>query len=530
MAPWPRLLMIWLRPIIMGIRYKIIIMLRVSNTVLLISFVLTLLLAGPVWAKESISLDPTAIDFPDTVVGEISDSQTVTVTNDSTGTSPEDVTIAKLTLSDADDFEVTQDNCTGVTIAFGETCTVDVAFSPTQRGVFNAHLNVYFSSTKFEFTKLSGQGLGPVVTLSASFINFGGQPVNISSSTHSLTVTNSGDADLEVTSVTVSSGFSIDSETCTSSTIVPVGSCTIAIIFTPDAEANFEGTLSIEDNAEDTPQEVTLAGVGVADPTPAISVSTHMNFGNQDINTTSGSLSVTLTNSGTAVLIITSITSSNLDFSESDDCPLSPTTIAIGGTCTITVSFTPTSTGTITGNIVIESDAINEPSISMEGVGINLDLSPNASLSTTELDFDIQLIGTSSEPHSITITNTGSSPLDVDSVLFSGDHPSSYFLTDTCSNTSVGIDKSCIIEVTFTPTVSGQLNASVVIIDDSEDSPQTVTLMGRGIDPTSLSGGGCQLMTQFNNVKPGYFFWMDLIVVWLFSIGLIGRIGPIYKD
>src|SRR5439155_25240257 len=73
--------------------------------------------------------------------------------------------------------------------------------------------------------------------------------------------------------------------------------------------------------------------------------------------TTSAAQAVTLTNTGSATLTITSITASG-DFSQTNTCG-SP--VIIGGTCTITVTFTPTVAGSRTGTLSVTDNASGSP-------------------------------------------------------------------------------------------------------------------------------------------------------------------------
>jgi len=105
-------------------------------------------------------------------------------------------------------------------------------------------------------------------------------------------------------------------------------------------------------------------------PTPAVSLNFNSyNFGAQLIGIQSAGFDVTLTNSGTGLLTITSITPSG-DFSETSNCPVSPSKLGIGANCTITTKFLPTATGARVGAVTIVDDAADTPQvISLSGTG-----------------------------------------------------------------------------------------------------------------------------------------------------------------
>jgi hypothetical protein len=113
---------------------------------------------------------------------------------------------------------------------------------------------------------------------------------------------------------------------------------------------------------------------------PAVTLSSgSLTFGNQPVTITSGAKSVTLTNSGTGPLTITSIAPSG-DFSQTNDCPLSPNTLIAGAHCTISVSFTPTATGSRMGAVTVTDNASGSPqSIALSGTGTNFSVAATPS-------------------------------------------------------------------------------------------------------------------------------------------------------
>src|SRR5439155_691105 len=155
---------------------------------------------------------------------------------------------------------------------------------------------------------------------------------------------------------------------------------TISVTFRPTAGGSRTGTLTVTDSANNSPQTASLSGTGTT--APAVSLSpTSLSFGNQLLNTTSAAQVVTLTNTGSATLTITSITASG-DFSQTNTCG-SP--VIIGGTCTITVTFTPTVAGSRTGTLSVTDNASGSPhTAALSGTGTT---APAVGLSPTSLSF-----------------------------------------------------------------------------------------------------------------------------------------------
>ena len=110
-------------------------------------------------------------------------------------------------------------------------------------------------------------------------------------------------------------------------------------------------------------------------PAPAISFSpTSLAFGNQTVGTTSPAQNVTLTNSGTGPMTISSIglTGANAgDYAQTNTCPLSPSTLAAGASCTISGTFTPSASGSRSASISVVDDAPGSPhTVALSGIGV----------------------------------------------------------------------------------------------------------------------------------------------------------------
>jgi len=135
-------------------------------------------------------------------------------------------------------------------------------------------------------------------------------------------------------------------------TLVASASCVIHVTFTPTSPSTRAGLISVTDDAPGSPQTVSLSGVGVA-TSPAVCLSSSsINFGNQPVGTTSGTRPITVTNCGTANLVISSATT-GANFTASTACA----TVTPGNICTVNVAFAPTAAGTLTGTLSIASNA-----------------------------------------------------------------------------------------------------------------------------------------------------------------------------
>jgi len=193
-------------------------------------------------------------------------------------------------------------------------------------------------------------------------------------------------------------------------------------------------------------------------------------FGNQVINTTSPAQTMVVLAAGSQPLTISGIAASS-GFSQTNNCGSS---VSAGGTCTISVTFTPTTAGTVNGTVTITDNGPNSPqSFSLSGTGTVVKLSP------TTLSFGNQPVGTTSAAKKITVTNAGSTTLTINGISLTGANPGDYGETTTCGS-SLAAGANCSISVTFTPTATGSRTANVSVSDDGGGSPQTVSLSGTG--------------------------------------------------
>jgi phospholipase C len=205
---------------------------------------------------------------------------------------------------------------------------------------------------------------------------------------------------------------------------------------------------------------------------------TSLSFLSQVLGTTSASKPVTLTNTGSVSLSITSITTSG-DFAQTNNCGSS---LAGGAKCTINVTFTPTATGNRSGTLTVNDNASGSPqTVSLTGSGTIVSVSP------TSLTFSSLPVGSSSTPQTVTVTNTSSkSTLTISSITLNGTNTSDFSQTNTCGS-SLAPGLSCTVTVTFKPTASGSRKATLGINDNGGASPQTVALTGTGSSATLTS-------------------------------------------
>jgi len=321
----------------------------------------------------------------------------------------------------------------------------------------------------------------PLVNLSQSTLAFGNQALGNTSGIQSATLANaSPNSALTITSIVAHGDYALAS----TGTSCPYGGgsvssrtiCTIDVTFTPSLPGSDPNTVTITDNGWANPQTLVLTGTGTV---PAVGLSPlTLTFGNQSIGTRSASQSVSLVNTGSAALAIASITT-DANFVQTNTCG---STLATSGSCTIEVTFTPTTVGPIAGTLTITDNAAGSPqSVTLTGTGT----APAVSLFPASLIFSSLAVGSTSSAQTITLTNTGTAALTIASVALTGTNTGDFAQSNTCGS-SVAASGTCTISVTFKPSAAGTRTASVSITDNATGSPQTVVLTGSATDATPV--------------------------------------------
>jgi hypothetical protein len=139
------------------------------------------------------------------------------------------------------------------------------------------------------------------------------------------------------------------------------------------------------------------------------------------------------------------------------------------------MAFNPSAKGVRTGRVTITDNAADSPQIiRLKGTVTVVQVSPSA------LDFGDQVVGTTSDPQTATVTNTSTEDLHISGIGISGANFGDFAETTTCGSRLAG-GGSCTIDVTFTPGARGDRHASLKIVDDGGASPQAVPLAGTGV-------------------------------------------------
>ncbi len=212
------------------------------------------------------------------------------------------------------------------------------------------------------------------------------------------------------------------------------------------------------------------AGTGL---TAAAASPSSLAFSSQVYDTSSSPLIVTIDNTGSLALVLSSISMSG-DFTETDNCVNEP--VAVGASCSIQVTFTPQATGPLSGEMTIYANIYGgQLVIDLTGTG-----SPAGALSLTpaSVPFGQVEVGTTSAPFQVAASNSGTVAIRINSVSIT---PPFILSGNSCGTTSFTANSVCQLELEFAPTQDGPASGLLTFTDGA--GTQTVELTGTGIAP-----------------------------------------------
>ena len=345
----------------------------------------------------SVSLSASNLSFGTVQTGSASMPQTITITSNG----GQALSVNSISLGGADPSEFQEmDTCqTPSVLQPTKFCSISITFQPTSTGSQQAALIITDDAPDSpQSVTLSGNGVAPpppapAVTVSPNPVSFPTITQGATSTPIAVTVTNSGNATLHIASVTLGGNNPADftmTNGCSGSYAANTN-CSITLTFTPTAAGQRSASISISDDAQDSPQFVQVSGTATAAPPtkPIVSLSTtSLVFGVVTQGTVNGPQNVTVTNTGGGPLHISSVSLAGTnpgDFSLTNGCTASP--YAVNASCTISGSFAPLLTGTRTATVMLTDDAVDSPqAISLGGTvnpAITLSPAPNGSSSAT---------------------------------------------------------------------------------------------------------------------------------------------------
>lgn len=211
---------------------------------------------------QNIYVHPRLLAFPNTVIGTTSAPMTVTIDNNQTGT----LTISGMQIA----APFAQNNNCGTTLAPNATCTINVTFSPTAVKYYSQSLTISDSAGNSpQVISLTGNGVSSTVSYTPKVggLYFYNQIVLTRSTPQPVTITNNGSTSLSFSGISSSADYPFTTNCGNGAgggTLAAGATCTIQVVFYPQAIGKRLANLTISNSATSSPISIPLQGTGIS--------------------------------------------------------------------------------------------------------------------------------------------------------------------------------------------------------------------------------------------------------------------------
>jgi hypothetical protein len=367
----------------------------------------------------------------------------------------------------------------------------------------------------------SGAGSGPATdTLSVTALSFPNVAVGQLSAVQTVALTNSGSVPLIAIAISASGAFQQTND-CTIN-LAANSSCAISVQFYPGATGSQTGTLSITDTARTQPETVALSGTGLAPPALVVSPAS-LAFVAQTVGQPGLSQAVTVSNTGGAPLANVGFQMNGLfPGSFSYGSTTCGATLANGSSCTVQVTFAPTTAGRATASLVVSSSTsgVVPVSVTLSGAG---QTPAGLSVSAAQLVFPIVAPGHLSPAQTVTLTNTGG--FAAASLTLTATLPFS-LVQNTCGST-LAAGASCSTGVIFAPSLNGPYTGTLTIASPSLTAKTVIPLSGTGGTPGLVQAlpSSVNFANQSGSAETGVGLYSSPVTVTLTNPDSVNSLG-----
>ena len=382
-----------------------------------------------------------------------------------------------------------------VTLTAGQSASFNVTFTPASAGSVSGSVTITSNASNPSLTvPLSGTGVAPgVLGSNPTSLALGNVTLGTNKSL-SETITNTGGSSVTISQIGISgTGFSLSGVTAPV-TLTAGQSASFSVTFTPQTAANASGNISVTSNASNPTLTIPLSGTGIAAGALGSNPSS-LSFGTVTVGSNQ-SLSEAITNTGGASVTISQVGISGTGFTITG--VTTPVTLTTGQSTSFSITFTPQSAASASGNVTVTSNASNPTlTIPLSGTGVapgTLGSNP------TSLSFGTVTVG-SNQSLSDTITNTGGSSVTISQVGISG---TGFSLTGITAPITLNVGQSTSFSVTFAPQSAASANGNLSITSNASNPTLTIQLSGTGssaagqltVTPTTLGLGSVVMGTS----------------------------------
>ncbi|HHJ36117.1 MAG TPA: choice-of-anchor D domain-containing protein, partial [Gammaproteobacteria bacterium] len=364
-------------------------------------------------------INPDATPLPLDVSGDATGSlQFFTLTN----TGNQALTVTPIVDNLSAELTLETDNCSGVTldpisINPVSSCDISIRFIAATTSIITDALDISYFFNTDNYTKtlnLRAEGVPATAVLDVSRVSLAFLQTDLTATrSKTITIRNKGGAALTINSITSdNTDYTFDNAGCTTATVLALDeTCDLVISFSPTTQATITGNIDISTTAGNA--SVQLGGVGVD---PVLLVSSTVDFGTTILSQPILK-SLVVANDGAAGLLLTTfeITGTDADtFSFTSNCP--DAAINANGFCLINITFTPTSIGTKTATLTINSNDADNPQAIIALTGSVADLNS----SDGNIAFANTVVGDPASTRVLTLENLGGGSITINSITVSG--------------------------------------------------------------------------------------------------------------
>ena len=430
----------------------------------------------------TLSASPAAVAFGNVNAGT-SANQTVTVTN--TGNSP--ATISQVSVAGAN---LTASGISApLTLAPSQTAILTLKYSPAAAGSLNGLItltNAQGPATTLSVTGAAVQGNLAVTPGSLSFSNV----ITGASSSQSVQIINSGNSSLTISQANLTgTGFSL-SGLSLPQTINAGQSSSFTVQFVGQAAGTVSGGVSLISNAANSPATVALSGTSIAATQTLQLSSNSVSFGTVNAGS-SANQSLTVKNAGNSATTITQVSVAGSYLTASGIS--TPLTLAPQQTATLTVQYSPTAAGSLSGMITIVNNGASS-TVSVTGTAAQASISAiPGSVSFTNV------VTGATNSQSVQLSNSGNANLTITQANLTG---AGFSITGLSLPLTIGAGQASTFNVQFVGQAAGTVSGSLSLVSNAANSPASLPLNGTSTSSTATLQVSTNSLT-FGSVNAG---------------------------
>jgi hypothetical protein len=243
-------------------------------------------------------------------------------------------------------------------------------------------------------------------------------------------------------------------------------------VFTPTTVGKESATMNMPGNESNSPLTLSVTGTGLT----AIKVSPNsINFGTVSVGKSGAAKTITISNLSTAALSTSPLQVIGADPQDfvlsANSCGSS---LAGNSSCSVTVTYTPTTGGSRSGSLsIVDGDPTSPQSVSFTGSADAISVSP------TTINYGNVTSGRT-QSKTVTVTNAGTATVTMSPLQISGASAADFTMSANTCGSSLAASSSCSVSVTFAPPSPGSYSATLTVTDSDLSSPTKVTLSGTG--------------------------------------------------